>query len=126
MNMPGGVIDPEGRLGPGRPDPTRDMTPRGPDYAKDAERFKDKLKKRHEDAEREAEEERIRTHGRGQTQFVIKGMDFILPYSKYKGKSLAYVSKHDKKFAQNFADSGEFTFSAAVKKILRKRGIAVK
>jgi len=121
--MSTGRINTDGKLEKWKADPTRTILPKEPNYAADAERFAQRQKEKAAEKRRKEKEEAIKKHGRGQKEFVIKDINFILPYSKYKGKPLAFAIKRDKRFVRNLVQSGDFQISDMVMNELRKRGI---
>jgi hypothetical protein len=121
--MPGGRINTNDKLAPWKADPTRSMLPREPNYAKDAEAFREKLDAKRDKKRKKDELEKVKKQGRGESTFVIRDLNFIIKYSTYKGKQLGYVLKKDPEFIRNMVKSGDYSISESVRAALIKRGV---
>lgn len=121
--MPGGRLNTNGRLETGRPWTSRTIQPPEPDYAADAQRFRERqVKKKNEQKLSDAGRHEV-SNGRGGTVFRINDLNFVIMYGTHKGKQLGFVIKKDPEFIRNLIRSGDYEIAEGVLKRLIKEGI---
>lgn len=117
-----GRINTKGKLERGRANPTREILPPEPDYLKDAERFREKRQKAREKKKEMDKLVEVKEKNINKIR-VIKNLNFILPYSRYKNKPLSQVIKLDPDFVRSLIKSGHYEIADTVITELVRQGI---